>query len=536
MDRRNFVRRAGFVAAGSALSGSVLGCAANEIYSDVPCLTLASTPVLPGGSMAYIKASEIGCALDCDLGTGLNKHTGGPATDDAPRINAAMAGATSGAPITLIIDGTALISGLFMPAGGYWGIQGEGCNSGFFIKPGTNNDGIHNGGPGAGTPADFGPSVPLPPRGSSVSLANFVLNCNRGNGLNGDSTSGVPQGGLLAWFVGINLMNLDNIVVENVVVLNAPSYHFRFSNTGNVAVSGCIMKSSGNYTDGLHFDGPANDITITGCDFTTGDDAIALNCPEGYSGNISRVAVSNCTFNSWTLMRLDTGVGPGGQDKIDSVTVTNCSGSMVVAAFLIGTYANNIPNAVLELSVSNCQISAPAVLDITTDFSTLNLSGVTFIPSGNPGPGYAFVRTFFVSSNTPYTGASLSLQDCAIQRHGDYSVPAISLEYGSTIENLEFNGFAVQDPAGSFYAAIPELLNIVKGQIGQLTIDGVTSAHIAGPVSAGGFSSIGSVRGAGVLGSGWQFPDAVMGNGSPYISANSQQPSIKVAGVVKSYP
>src|SRR6202022_1213882 len=105
---------------------------------------------------------------------------------------------------------------------------------------------------------------------------------------------------------------------------------------------GCVMKSSGYYTDGLHFDGPANDITITGCDFTTGDDAIALNCPEGYSGNISRVAVSNCTFNSWSLMRLYTGLGPGAEDRIDSVTVTNCSGSMIIAAFLIGTYANNI--------------------------------------------------------------------------------------------------------------------------------------------------------------------------------------------------
>ena len=70
--------------------------------------------------MTYIRASEIGCALDCNLQNGRNRYTGGAATDDAPRINSAMAGATADNPITLIIDGSALISGLFLPAGGYW--------------------------------------------------------------------------------------------------------------------------------------------------------------------------------------------------------------------------------------------------------------------------------------------------------------------------------------------------------------------------------------------------------------------------------
>jgi hypothetical protein len=87
--------------------------------------------------MTYIRASEIGCALDCDLRNGRNKYTGDAATDDGPRINAAMAGATADNPITLIIDGSALISGLFLPAGGYWNIAGLGCGTGFFVKTGT---------------------------------------------------------------------------------------------------------------------------------------------------------------------------------------------------------------------------------------------------------------------------------------------------------------------------------------------------------------------------------------------------------------
>ena len=213
-----------------------------------------------------------------------------------------MASASADHPITLIIDGSALISGLFMPVGGYWSIAGLGCGTGFFIKRGTNNDGIHNGGPNAAVPSDPGP--PVPPRGSHVSLSNFTLNGNGTNG--GDSTTGLRQGNqaLGVWYYGINLMDLDNITVENVVVVNTPAYHFRFSNVGNVSVTGCVMQSAGLSTDGLHFDGPSNDITISNCDFTTGDDAIALNAPEGHAGNISRVSVTNCKFNSWSLMRL----------------------------------------------------------------------------------------------------------------------------------------------------------------------------------------------------------------------------------------
>jgi hypothetical protein len=528
--------------AGTLLGGSAIGC--GSIIVDLPChveaeLPQVALPVIAG--MTYLQASKIGCALDCDLTTGLSKYNGGAATDDAPTINAAMATATASHPITLIIDGGALISGLFLPAGGYWGIQGQGCGTGFFIKSGTNNDGIHNGGPAAAIPSDPGPNVPLPARGSSVSLSDFMLNGNAGNGSDGDSTTGLSQGGgpvINAWFFGINLMNLNNITIENVVVVNAPSYHIRVSNAGNVVVSGCVMNSSGLNTDGVHVDGPANDISITYCDFTTGDDSIALNCPEGYSGNISRVSVANCTFNSATcLMRVypSNNIFPAAF-QIDSVTVSKCSGVGRLAGFLVGEYARDNPNAVLSLTVSDCQMTTPAILEITTDFSSISLTNVTMTPFASYDPDFAIARTYFSASRTAYYGASLTLNNCVIQRTGSQTVAALDLMFGSTISQLEVNGFAVQDPGGTSYAAAPELVNIGSGTIGQLTIDGVTSAHLAAPVSLGGFSSIGSISGAGVLASGWEFPDAVMADQTPYISATSGQPSIKVGGVVEPYP
>ncbi len=489
--------------------------------------------------MTYIKASEIGCALDCDLGTGRNKHTGGSATDDGPKINAAMAGATADHPITLIIDGSALISGLFLPAGGYWGIAGLGCGTGFFVKKGINNDGIHNGPPRAAIPFDPGP--PAPPRGQNVTLSNFTVNGNHGNGRNGVSTSGLTWRNDEQFFCAIDLMNLDNIRIENIVVVNSPAFHFRLTNVGNVTVTGCVMHSSGPGTDGLHFDGPANDITIKNCDFQTGDDSIALNAPEGYSGNISRVTVTNCTFNSWTLMRIYTTGAQGARDQVDSVSVSQCSGTLDEAAFLIGLADGSIPNSVATLTVSDCNLTAPAVLGMAENFGNILVKNTAFTPSrsradwGHPVSNRicAFLRPSPQDGAGVCVGSSLQLENCQIVRQNDTNVAAIVVENGSTIANVVFNGFSVLNTGTS--SSMPALLIIGSGSIGQLALNSVNSSNIEIPLSMSCFVSVGAVCGTGVLGTGWEFPDAVMADMVPYISANTGLPSIKVAGVVQPY-
>lgn len=536
MDRRSFVAKASILAAGTAVIGPLVGCAEYQI--EIPCLGPAEAPVAVSG-MTYIRASQIGCALDCDLRNGKNKHTGGTATDDGPRINAAMAGASADHPITLIIDGSALISGLFLPAGGYWSIAGLGCGTGFFVTSGTNNDGIHNGGPDAAIPSDPGP--PAPPRGKNVSLSNFTLNGNQGTGRNGDSTTGTPKGYLTKdlWYFGINLMNLDDIQIENLVVVNVPSYHIRLSNVGSVTVTGCVFQSQGPNTDGLHFDGPATDITVAHCDFTTGDDAIALNCPEGYMGNIARVAVDNCTFKSTALMRLYTIPASGSASKyiIDAVTVSNCKGTLLQTGFWVGQGAGSLPNSVASLTLSDCHLTTPTVFEVTANFGTFVLNNVTLVPLDiYPRPGFAFLRTTTEFDGMTYVGSSLSFNNCVISRDGDLDVAAVILENNSTIVNLEFNGFRVQDPPGKSYVKAKELLNLASGSIGQLLLDTVNGANINGVVSPGGFSGVGSVGGAGVLASGWEIADAAMVDGVPFISASTHEPSIKVGGVVQPYP
>jgi hypothetical protein len=531
MDRRCFVARTGLLVAASAVASSLLSCTV-DTGIDIPCLGTTPAPE-PVPGMTYIRASEIGCALDCDLSNGRNKYTKGNATDDGPRINAAMASASASNPITLIIDGSALISGLFLPVGGYWSIVGLGCGTGFFIKSGTDNDGIHNGGPRAAIPFDPGP--PVPARGTSVSLRNFTINGNQGNGRNGDSTTGMYQGITgIAWYCPVNLMNLDNIDIENVVVVNSPAYHMRFSNVGNVSISGCVLRSQGSSTDGLHFDGSANDIAISNCDFTTGDDSIALNCGEGYFGNISRVSVTNCTFDSWTLMRLNS-IEAGHKFNIDTVSVSNCTGKLQLTGFVLGQQSGANPESISGLTISDCNLTAPCILDIGANFGNISLTNLVFTPLQNAyeKPGLAFVRSSPDFAANIYSGTNLTFDSCVIQRNADLSVAALIVDYNSFISNLVFNGFSVKDDKK--FSAVPQLINLVSGSLDQLLINVLDSSNIKEPVSPAGFSAIETVSGTGVLATEWEFPDNVMADGVPYLSASTGLPSIKIGSLIEPY-
>lgn len=533
MNRRAFLQGTGLFTVGSAFGSFLGGCGA-QLEVSIPRLGTFPPPI-PVPGMTYIWASKIGCALDCNLSSGLNKHTGDQATDDGPRINTALAGASASNPITLILDGEALVSGLFLPAGGYWNIVGLGDGTGFFIKSGTNNDGIHNG-PAIWYIAEPGP--PAPSRGSSVSLCNFAINGNAGDGYTGVSTTGYPQGNLNTYQLcfTVNLMNLNNVVIENLAIINSPCYHICLSNAGNVKISGCILRSLGLNTDGLHFDGPANDIVITDCNLTTGDDGIALNCPEGFSGNISRVNVSNCTFNSPTLMRLNTIESAYGNARffIDTVSVSNCRGSIVDSCFELGDGAGSNPNAVTGLTISDCNLSAPAILNIWANFGTIALKDVhlSAATSWAEAPGYSLARTDLKLLNPDsgyFAGSSLTIENCSISGDGQNGIACLILENGSSIGSLEINGFGIDQCRSQ------ELVNIISGMVGQLTINSANNANIQSAVSSGGFSSIGIINGTGVLATGWEFPDAVMADGVPYISANTGLPSIKFGGVVYPY-
>jgi hypothetical protein len=221
--------------------------------------------------------------------------------------------------------------------------------------------------------------------------------------------------------------------------------------------------------------------------------------------------------------------------------VRNCKGTLSEAAFLIGVTNGSLPNSVASLTISDCSLTAPTVLGVAENFGTIELRNVTFIPSQSrvvwvpPQTDHvcAFLRPSPLYGGVTSVGSSLSFDNCQIQRNSNLNVTALILDNDSTIDNLTFNGYGVRDNGAQLPS--PDLLGIESGSIGQLVINSVDSNNINAPISPGGFSSVGSVSGAGVLETGWEYPDAVMADGVPYISAASGLPSIKVAGVVEPY-
>jgi hypothetical protein len=235
-------------------------------------------------------------------------------------------------------------------------------------------------------------------------------------------------------------------------------------------------------------------------------------------------------------MRLYTTNGGPAKFNIDSVSVSNCNGTLAEAAFLIGLSNGSNPNSIASLTISDCTLTAPTVLGIAENFGNIALRNVIFIPFQSSvywlGPQANHTSSFLRPSppygGITYVGSSLSFENCSIYQNSDTKIAAVILESNSTINNLVFNGFAVQNPA-------QELLNLEGGSIGQLVLSSVDSKNIKAPIEANGYQRVGSISGAGVLGTGWEFPNPVMANEVPYISAETGLPSIKVNGVVKPY-
>ncbi len=283
---------------------------------------------------------------------------------------------------------------------------------------------------------------------------------------------------------------------------------------------------------GLHFDGPANDITISNCDLTSGDDAIALNCPEGHTGDISRVSVDNCKFNSWSMMRLDTiqcsGCLP--RNNIDTVSVTNCTGSVRQAGFLIGQGAQANPGSVTGLKISNCNITAPAVLELGASFGSIELDSVTLTASTariNPtftSPGMGFARTSPYFNGCTYTGANLTLNNCVLQWVSDGVTAAVILDWLVYFESRRRWLLNSGVPHRKVLPNVSSLVDAKSGTVGQLawkqSIPSLLAALPCKPVLR---YCLGS--GAGVLATGWEIPDGVDRPVKvPYISASTHRP------------
>lgn len=425
-------------------------------------------------STTYLLVSQLGCAAQNS-----NLNTGG-GTDDTACINAALATATASHPVLLIQDGVSLIHGIAGPAAGNWGIEGLGggligsglYGTGFYLANSSTVDAISNSVvPSAGVCEATAGTVPS--RGANVLLKDFALN---GNSANNSSV----------YCFGIDIQNMNGVSIDNVTVYNVYHYQSHFTNIGQSIIRGSTFVGSGNiYGDGIHISGPADDVAISDDYIQTGDDAIALNAPEGYCGVIQRVTITNVNvFNSLRLLRAYTNSATCSNSalaQVSSVSITNLSGTATANWAIFGNLAsfgtpppNN--NSITDITWTNSIVSSPLGAFIGDTVGYMNLSNIAWEGSTTAG---AFIYTTPEWSTANIVG-SLVLNNDSIVRTPAGNLGAGAVDFTSgflTMTNLTINGFSVRNVGGS-YSATPLLIVYGGATVASCSISNIDPTNI----------------------------------------------------------
>lgn len=390
-------------------------------------------------------ASDLGCTLDCDLATG-RTGAGAPATDDTALLNAFLATASATSPITLVLDGAALVTGLVLN-GGHTTIEGIGPDSGLYLQSGSNSHAIRNYLPMQGDPG--GGHVAPPRLNSGVALRNFRLNANRGDGHTGNSSRGFTYdiSGLVMLY-GISLLHTTGVWLEDLIVHDATTYAISLSNCAGIVCRNLRVEAPSNdrNTDGLHLDGPASDIQISNCYFQTGDDAIAFNAPEGFGGAITRAAISNCVFDrAATAIRMYGTNDAGRPFSVSDVVMSNCTGEVTNTPFMLGFEQRSVPDTTETFSAGNCSFHAHHWATLNESCGVLTFENNTWDSPTAAG--------YFLWIPRPVTLSSVTVANCRIYRSTRGNAPAFGLHAaelarGSVIRKLAFDGFAIEHEAG----------------------------------------------------------------------------------------
>lgn len=457
-----------------------------------------------------VTATVLGAVLDCDLTAGA-KIGGGTPTDNSAVLTNFMSVASQTSPRSLTIDaGSGVLAGITTPAG-HVDIEGLGWDTGLFSMVAAHasrciNNGAPFGDPG-GTP---------PTRTPHFRLRNLKVDGNRrANG----KTDGSGN-----WIFSVDLANIERLLLENLYIYDSPTYGVRISNCGEIVVQGCRIESPANTgnTDGIHFDGPCDDIRISDCSFTTGDDAIALNCPEGYGGSIARAVVSNCVFDRVTAaMRVYTGVGSAWTAQ--QIEFSNCVGSIVPdvtsfinAVFILGYNGPGAsPEAIRDLNAANCTFkSVGPIAYVLDDIGILSFSNFVWDSPTNTTP-------WLLMDSGGAAISTATFNNCRIRRTAEGSANAFAIlaAAAGSIGKVVINGFDVENAPGTSAAAIPYLIDMANLTIGELYIESLNPTNITALVNpTTGFTGITKIDGPGLSSCSFEVPDALVPNGTMFIS------------------
>jgi hypothetical protein len=217
------------------------------------------------GSLRIIYASKIaGIHLDSNLSTG-----GG--TDDTSALQTVLNTASSTAPLKLVLDGVALVTGLRVKS--YTTVETlPGC--GFFLAANSNKAILTNYNRSKTTRTD-----------TDIHIYGGTYNANGTN-----QSAAVEADGTIV--TGIGFFGVTDSSLQGVSVSDPKNWGLVYSNAANITVEDYKMTRAGTriQQDGINIRGPAEHVTLRNLRIKSFDDAVALNSRD-YTGTAAAASV-----------------------------------------------------------------------------------------------------------------------------------------------------------------------------------------------------------------------------------------------------
>ncbi len=478
----------------TTVTGQTIDAVSRTIYGAIASTTYAS-------QIAGVK-------LDCNLSA---NFTGAGCTNNDAAINGLLATATAVHPVTLIMDGGTVTSGLLIPSTGNVTIQCTGWDAGFVLISGSNAHMLNN--VFAGDPYTWATTPGTP--GQNVTIRDCRWNGNQPHAGTGPASW---QGANGNWLGGLYLDNLTHVLIEHNWFYDIATYniHFNAVTDGIVENNRLDAVAQGPHQDGVHVDGPSADIRVSHNWFNNSDDSMGFNATEGYGGPITGVIVdsNHCEGCLTAYRQLSNEFGGSAvNQQVSGVAVTNGSGWLrssngeACAAFRLGEQYSSgggkTADIMQDISISNSAYtltSADCVfVDVADNIGTLSLSNVHWL---SPVGATSFLHF--------YSGSTISnfvCRACGIHRTTTGNAAAVfavvpnfsgSIPSADIISRLDLD-FAITNEQGQSYPALPYLIDVQAGSgIGTFVLNSLDPALSPTLLNGNEWSRIANFYGPGV--------------------------------------
>jgi hypothetical protein len=314
------------------------------------------------------RASVSGAHLDANLLTG-----GG--TDDTSILQRLLNAAAGGKSVHLILDGPALVAGLNV-----YGNTTIECTAGggLYLKDGATRAILRNAHRSRGTILD-----------EHIEVRDCFFNGNRKNQLTPDVVrpdfpSGPPvpsnkeKDG--TYISGLQFLGVNDLKIMGVTLWNIRAFGALIGNAQQVEIRGVTIDHGGGpnadvseyaTTDGLHFKGPLQYISIDSIKVRVGDDSLAFNANDYETDDITarndfgpyvgQGPITDVTISNVHLMGSLDGIRLlSTNERIDRISIENVTGVVRLHLLNISHFVNPTSTGnVGAITVDNAQVDRP---------------------------------------------------------------------------------------------------------------------------------------------------------------------------------